>query len=84
MAPTLNVVKSMVKQFVHVFLDTLEHLPLVDLNVSQIQNVLRMKLATTRNVLTLAQAHVESRQIVKLEITIPFVHAHKDIQEILS
>jgi hypothetical protein len=45
-----NVARSTVKPFVLVFLDTLEHLRLVDQNVLQVLNVPRMKLVTIRNV----------------------------------
>jgi hypothetical protein len=79
-----NVARSTVKLFVLVFLDTLEHLQLVDQSVLQVLNVPRMKLVTIRNVSTLALELVESMQTVKSETTIQSVLACKDILEIHS
>lgn len=80
----LNVVKSIVKRFVLVFLGTLELPLLVDRNVLLVQNALKMKHATTKNVLIHVRELVESMQIVKLETTILFVPAHQDTLVILS
>jgi hypothetical protein len=72
------------KLFVLVFLDTLELHQHADQNVSLVLNVLRMKLVTIRNVLTLVLAHVVSMQTVKYETIIQFVVVLQDIWEILS
>lgn len=67
-----------------VFLGMLVHPPLVDQNVSQALNVLKMKLATTKNVLIHVLVHAVSMQNVKLEIIVQSVLAHKAIQVIHS
>lgn len=64
-ARTLNADKSMAKLYVLACLDILVHLRLVGQNVSQVANVLKMKLATTKNVLILVQVHVASTPDVK-------------------
>lgn len=83
-ARTHNVDKTMVKLFVLVFLDSLELHQHADQNVSLALNVLKTKLAITKNVLTRVQEPVVSMQIVKSEITIPFVLALQDTLAILS
>jgi hypothetical protein len=81
---THNVVKITDKQFVLAYLDTLELLQLVDRNVSQALNALRMKLAIIRSVLILVQEHAASMQTAKFEIIIQFAAVLQDIQAIRS
>jgi hypothetical protein len=69
----------MAKPFVLVFPDISELLHLADQNVSLALSVLRMKRATTKNVLILVLEHVASMQYVKSETTIQFVVAHQAI-----
>jgi hypothetical protein len=79
----LNVAKSMDKQSVHVFLDTLEDLRHVDRNVLPVRSALKTKLATTKNVLTLALEPVVLMQNAKSETTVQSVLVHQAIQAIL-
>ena len=73
---THNVDKSMNKQSVHVFLDTLEDLQHVDQNVSQVLNALKTRLAITKNVLILALEPVVLMQNVKSETIVQSVLVH--------
>lgn len=70
MAQIHNVVKTTVLQSVHVFLDILAHLQLVDQNVFQTVNVRWIKLASIRNVSIHVLEHVEFKLYAKQEITI--------------
>jgi hypothetical protein len=70
---TLNVVKITILQFARVFLASLAHHHLVDLNVSQAVNVHSIKLVPIRNVLTLVQELVEFKLNVKSSTTIQSV-----------
>lgn len=80
---TLNVGKSMDKQFVHVFLDTLVDLQHVDQNVSQVLNALKTRLAITKSVLTLVLELVVLMQNVKSETIVQSALVHRAIQAIL-
>jgi hypothetical protein len=79
-----NVVKSMDKQYALASLDILVLPLLADLNVSQALNVLKMRLAITKNVSIHVLEHVELTQNVKSGIIIQYVHAHKGTQVTLS
>jgi len=75
---TVNVAKLTVKQYVHVYLDTLVRLPLVDQNVWRAQNVRKTRLVRTRNAETLVRVLAESEPNAKLSTTILFVRALLD------
>lgn len=55
---TVNAGMSVAKQFVHVYLTSLEVHQVVGQNAQLVQNVLKIKLASIRNALTLVQVHV--------------------------
>lgn len=55
---TVNAGMSVAKQFVHVYLTSLEVHQVVGQNAQLVRNVLKIKLASIRNALTLVQVHV--------------------------
>lgn len=80
----LSVVKSMAKQFVHAYQDSLELLRLADLNVSQAMNVHKTKHVTIKSVEIPVPEHVALMLNVKLSTTIQFVVVLRDTLVILS
>lgn len=79
MDQTVNAVKIMDLQFVLVYLVTLAHHHLVDLNVLLIRIVDSVKLVRIRNVEIRVLAHVALVLNVRLSITIQFAHVYLDI-----
>lgn len=76
MDPVVNAEKSTDRQYAHVFRVTLVHHQLVVLNVYKILNVIKMKLALIKNVVTHARELAELMLNVRLLIIIRFAAVH--------